>query len=505
MDQDRSDILNERRVWNHLIDGEWQEPVGGEHFDVEEPSTGKVLAHVAAGDKEDVDAAVRSARRAYDEDWRWRSPRERGQILLRAANVIRENCEELAYIETREVGKPLDQSRDADLRTAADTFQYYGGMADKVDGQFILAGAINAYTIPEPYGVVGAIFPFNWPPALLAAKAAPALAAGNTVVLKPPEQAPLAVIRIVELIQDLFPPGVLNVVSGLGPTAGAALASHPMVGKLTFTGSTATGRKILALAAANITPATVELGGKNPLIVFPDADLKVALRGALEGMFFNQGEACTAASRVLLHESIREPFLRRFCDAVRQLRLGDGLDERTEIGPLVTRRQQERVLEFIEIGKREGAQIAAQGDLPTEPNLQGGFFVRPTVFSDVDPEMTIAKEEIFGPVCCTFNFSTYEEAIRIANGTEFGLAAGIFTTNLDTAQRAAREVEAGVVTINNYHRAWLGTPFGGMKNSGYGRELATETIREYLRSKNVRTPSGFGSIPTWRAADRLIV
>jgi acyl-CoA reductase-like NAD-dependent aldehyde dehydrogenase len=494
----------ERNDWHPIINGHKCPPISGDYFDVEEPATGKLLTRVAAGGEADIDKAVRAARSAYDQDWRRRSPRERGRMLLRVAAIIRENIEELARLETREVGKPLDQSRNYDLQGAADTFEYYGGLADKLEGQFILAGPINAFIIPEPYGVIGAILPFNWPPAQLAGKAAPALAAGNTIVVKPPEQAPLTVIRIVELMQGILPPGAINVVPGLGSPAGAALVSHRLLGKISFTGSTMTGRKVLVQAAENITPALVELGGKNPILVFPDADLEIALRGALEGMFFNQGEACTAASRILLHTSICKQFLEKFCVAVDKLNVGDGLDESTEIGPLVTRQQQERVLSLIKIGQREGGRIIAQGRLPEDPRLKEGFFVPPTVFDEVQPEMQIAREEIFGPVCCIFNFSTYDEAIRIANDSEFGLAAGIFTTNLDTAQRAMRDVEAGVVTINNYFRGWLGTPFGGMKNSGFGREYGIETMREYVRSKNVRATSGFGTIPRWRAVERLL-
>jgi acyl-CoA reductase-like NAD-dependent aldehyde dehydrogenase len=486
------------------ITGPWSSGRDADTFDVHEPATGEVLARVHGGGAAEVDAAVRRARRAYDEDWRYRTARERGRLLLRAAALVREHADEIAELEAREVGKPLEIARSYDLQVCGDSFEFFGGLADKLHGEFIPLGPIDAHVIPEPYGVIGGIIPFNWPPVHTAAKTAPALAAGNTIVLKPPEQSPLALLRIVELLAEVFPPGVVEVVPGTGPEAGAALAAHPLLGKLSFTGSPSTARAVLKGTAENLTPALLELGGKSPLIVFDDADLDLALRGAIEGMFFNQGEACTASSRILVHESHLEVFTQRFCAAVRRLKLGDPLDPGTHIGPMVTRQQQERVLAYVATGVEEGAQVVAEGTLPDDERLRGGYFVAPTVFADVKPEMRIAQEEIFGPVVVLLPFATYDEAIEVANGTDFGLFAAAYTRDMATAQRASRDLDTGVVLINNYSRALLGTPFGGTKASGYGREHAVETIREFVRSKSVRTPSGLGEVPRWSAVDAVL-
>jgi acyl-CoA reductase-like NAD-dependent aldehyde dehydrogenase len=493
-----------RNEWNHIIEGSWVHPDDNQYFDVFEPATGMVFARAANGNEADIDKAVSSAKKAFNKDWRWRAPRERGELLFRAADIIQKNIDELAWIETREVGKPILQSRNADLKACIDTFRYFGGLADKLTGEVIPAGPITAYTFPEPYGVIAVILPFNWPPSLLATKIAPALAAGNTVVVKTPEQAPICVLRIVELLQSIFPASVINAVSGMGAVVGKALVTHPGIGKVTFTGSTNTGRKILKDLAENIIPSTMELGGKNPLLVFEDADLNVAVKGALEGMFFNQGEACTSSSRILLHESISEAFLEIFCKGVENIRVGDGLDESTEMGALITKTDKERVMAIIEKGKLEGGRIRAQSSIPSEPNLKNGYFVPATIFDRVTSDMDIVRNEIFGPVCTVQTFNTYEKAILMANDTEYGLAAGIFSKNLDTIMRASREIEAGVITVNNYHRAWLGTPFGGMKKSGFGRELALESLKDFVRTKNIRIPSGFGEVPHWSVVDRLV-
>jgi acyl-CoA reductase-like NAD-dependent aldehyde dehydrogenase len=490
--------MADRQVWESLIAGAWRPSSSGETFEVHEPATGEVIAEAASCTEEDVDLAVASARRAYEEDWRWRTPRERGQLLLKVAELVREHADELARMETREMGKPLEQSRMFDVRFAGDVTEYFGGLADKLVGDFIPQGPVAAYTIPEPYGVIGAIIPFNWPPIHICGKAAPALAAGNTIVIKPAEQAPMTAIRLVELMNEILPPGVVNIVPGLGP-AGAALVSHPGVGKVSFTGSTATGRAVMRSAADNLTPTIMELGGKNPFIVFGDADLDLAVKGAIEGMYFNQGEACTAASRTLLHHSIKDAFMEQFCPAVERLVVGDGLDERTQVGPMVTKQQQQRVLDYVKIGEEEGAKVVAKGKLPDDPRLQNGYFVPPMVFDGVKTSMRIAQEEIFGPVATVLTFSDYDEAIAIANDTEFGLVAGVYTGDMATANRAARQIDAGIVFINNYNRAFLGTPFGGMKGSGHGREHGLETILDFVTTKSVRMPSGLGEIPTWSA------
>ena len=492
----------DRKDWQIIIDGKPTSSQGQNWFEVQEPATGETIARVPDSTEGDVDAAVRSARRAYDEGWRYRSARERGKLLFEVAEVLRRHADELARLETRENGKPVRDSRNFDVNFAIAGFEYFAGLADKLEGEFLLQGPTNAQVVPEPYGVIGAILPFNWPPIHLAGKTAPALATGNTVVLKPGEQAPLTALRMIELMQDVLPPGVVNSVTGRA--AGAALAGHPGVGRVTFTGASRTGKAVMHSAADNLTEVTMELGGKNPLIVFEDADLDAALRGAIEGMFFNQGEACTSTSRLLLHASVHDRFLERFCAAAEGLIVGNGVEEATEIGPMVDRAQQERVLDYIEIGKQDGARIVAQGRIPDDPRLKNGFWVAPTVFAGVTETMRIAREEIFGPVCSVMRFESYEEAIRIANGTEYGLTAAIYTRDQDRASRATRDIEAGIVFVNNYFRGTLlGSPFGGMKASGFGREWAPETLREFVRSKNVRTPSGLSRIPAWAPVDRL--
>ncbi|MFJ8025730.1 aldehyde dehydrogenase family protein [Streptomyces sp. NPDC096311] len=493
----------DRTDWQILIDGTRTNSQSQRWFEVQDPATGEAIARVPDCTAGEVDAAVRAARRAYEGGWRYRSARERGQLLFSVADVIRRHADELAWLETREVGKPLRDSRNFDVAVSIALFEYFGGLADKVDGEFLLQGPTNAQVVPEPYGVVGAILPFNWPPIHLAGKIAPALATGNTIVLKPGEQAPLVALRMIELMQEVLPSGVVNSVTGRA--AGPALAGHPMVGRLTFTGASETGKAVMRSAADNLTMVTMELGGKNPLIVFEDADLDDALRGAIEGMYFNQGEACTSTSRLLLHASVHDRFLERFCAATEGLHVGDGLDEATDIGPMVDRAQQERVLSYIEIGQQEGARVAARGRVPDDPKFRNGFWVAPTVFTGVTEKMRIAQEEIFGPVCSVMRFESYEEAIRIANSTDYGLTAAVYTRDQEQASRAARDIEAGIVFVNNYFRgSLLGSPFGGMKASGFGRENAKEALREFVRSKNVRMPSGFGQTPAWAPVDRLV-
>jgi acyl-CoA reductase-like NAD-dependent aldehyde dehydrogenase len=487
------------RAWGNLVAGSWREAGDGATLEVHEPATGDPLGSVPDSTPEDVGEAVEGARRAYHDEWRHRSARERGQCLLRIANAVRDAAGELATLEARDVGKPIEVARTYDVPAAADTFEYFGGLADKVSGEYFAQGPINTHTVMEPVGVVGAILPFNWPPVHVAGKAGPALAAGNTVVLKTAEQAPLSALRIVELMQSFLPPGVVSVVSGRG-AAGAALAAHPGIGALSFTGSTRTGRAVLHGLADNLTPALLELGGKNPLVVFADADLELALRGAVEGMFFNQGEACSAASRIVVHEAIADRFLGRFAPAVANLAVGDPLAGETAIGPMVSAEQRARVLDYVELGKAEGAQIIAEGRLPEDVALRNGYFVAPVVFDRVDPGMRIVQEEIFGPVCVVQRFSTYDEAIELANGTEFGLIAAVYSEDPGTLARASQDLEAGVVMLNNYSRAFLGSPFGGMKASGYGREHAQETVRAFMRAKSVRTVSGRGHPSIWPPA-----
>jgi acyl-CoA reductase-like NAD-dependent aldehyde dehydrogenase len=483
-----------------FVDGSWIEPGGAEPFAVVEPATGEELAWVAASGQAEVDAAVAGAGRRFAEDWRWRSPRERGALMREVAARIRENVDELAELEAREVGKPRRDALRFDVSFSHTAFDYFAGLADTLHGEILDQGPIEARVVYEPYGVVAAILPFNWPPIHFSKKCAPALAAGNTVVIKPGEQAPLSILRLVEIANEVLPPGVINAVSGV--EAGVALSSHPGVSRITFTGSTATGRKVLASAAENLAFSTMELGGKNALLVLADADLDVALDVAVEGMYYNQGEACTSTARILVHDSIHDEFLDRFARATERLVVGDPLDPATDIGPMVDARQRDRVLDYLRIGLDEGARLVTQGAVPDAERLRDGFWVAPTVFADVTPRMRIAQEEIFGPIACLIRVADDDEAVAIANDTEYGLTAAICTRDEARAARLALRLEAGMVFVNNYmRRAFLGSPFGGVKGSGFGRENAAETLYEFVRSKNIRFPSGRGPIPTWPPRD----
>ena len=490
------------------LKGAWSSGRAEDAFNVFDPTTGEVIATVEGGGAAEVDAAVRRARTTSENGWRDVPARQRGRLLLDCARVIREQADDLAALETREMGKPYRQSRPFDVEFCISSFEFYAGLADKVPGHAVDLGPVAAHTVHEPYGVVGGIIPFNWPPIHTAAKTAPALAAGNVVVLKPPEQDPLTIMRIVELLEDVLPPDVVQVVPGRGPEAGTALAGHPLVERLSFTGSTATGRAVLKLAADSLTPATVELGGKNPMLVFADADLDAAVRGAVEGAFFNQGEACTAASRLLVESTVHDEFVARLGAAVARLRVGEGRDPASHVGPLISAAQCRRVQGYIDQAITEGATVAARAPLPSDPRLAGGFWVAPTLFIDVTPEMTIAREEVFGPVTAVLRFEAgadaEAEAVALANDTPYGLVAAVYTADSARARRLARRIDAGVVMINNYNRAFLGTPFGGFGDSGYGREHAIESFLEFTRSKSIREPSGLGRIPEWDALDEVV-
>lgn len=485
----------DRQRWGAFIGGAWTETEGRESFEVLDPATGAPLAEVVAGDAELADQAVQAARAALPA-WRALSPRERGVYLRKVAERIREHLDELATLETRENGKPRRDALLNDVTFSHSAFDYFAGLADTLPGEIIDQGPIEARIVYEPYGVVACILPFNWPPIHLAKKAAPALITGNTVIIKPGEQCPLTVLRLVEIANEVLPPGVLNAVPGIA--AGAALASHPRVERISFTGATATGRKVLQSASENLTYATMELGGKNALIVLPDADLDQALDVAIEGMFYNKSEACTSTARILVHDSIHDAFLEKFTAAALALRVGDGLDAATDVGPLVDGRQRDRVLGFLQTALDEGARLVAQGEIPTDEAYRDGFWVAPTVLADVAPDSTVGQEEIFGPVALFMRYSTIDEAIEIANGTAYGLTTALCTRDEAEAWRIAQRLEVGMVFVNNYmRRSFLGSPFGGMKGSGFGRENAVETLHEFVRSKNVRFPSGRGVIPVW--------
>jgi betaine-aldehyde dehydrogenase len=484
----------------------WSSASANDQFVVENPATGERVAVVQGAGPDQVDQAVRAAHAAHL-DWKERPPRQRGRYLRKAAEVIRAHADEIAALESLEMGKPITQSRQFDVEAAISIFEYFGSLVEVLPSQARDYGPVFDVTTLEPFGVIAGIVPFNWPPIHTAGKTAPALAVGNAIVLKPPEQTPSVVLRMVELIQSVLPSDLakdlVQVVPGAG-TVGAALAGHPLVGKVSFTGSPQTGSAVLRTAADNLTPTLMELGGKNPLLVFDDADLQDALVAAIDGGFFNQGEACTASSRILVQDTIFAEFESRLATAVSRLRVGDGADPATDVGPLVTAAQQKRVLDYLDIGVAEGARIAAQAPLPSDPRLANGFYVPPTLLTDVTPDMRVATEEIFGPVVTLIPFSGEDEAVRIANGTQFGLVAAVFTQDSDRILRVGRQIRAGTVFVNNYVRVAVGTGFGGIGHSGFGREHAQETLAEYGYHKTVRLAHRRDELPRWAAADRVL-
>jgi len=471
-------------------------------FQVENPATGELIANVQGASPKEVDAAVATADAAWRNTWRWTSAKERSRLLLECARLLRDNADELAEIESEEIGKPFTQARMVDIEACIGSFEMFAGLIPSLPSEVQETGPIVGISTLDPFGVVGGIIPFNWPPIHAAGKTAPALAVGNTVVLKPPEQGPFTIMRIAELLDEVLPQGVLTVVPGLGG-CGEALAGHPLVRMVSFTGAPTTGMSVIRTAAKNLTPTVMELGGKNALIIFEDADLDLAVRGAIEGAFFNQGEACTAASRILVHATLHDEVVDSLAKAVSRLRVGDPADRSIHVGPLVTDKQRRLVQEYIEIGVAEGARIAARAELPTEERLAGGFWVAPTLFVDVHPHMRIAREEIFGPVTAVIPFNNDEEAIEIANATDFGLIAGIYSRDFERAWKVSRMIDVGVVLVNNYNRNFYGTPFGGGKHSGYGREHAKETLRSFGRTKTFRISTGSGSFPSWFAVEEV--
>ncbi|MGV9803205.1 aldehyde dehydrogenase family protein [Mycobacterium sp. NPDC003449] len=485
-----------------LVTTRWSSDRDEDVVPVDNPATGEVFARVQGGGADQVDAAIATARAAQP-GWAARTPRERGRYLLQVAEALRTHADAIAALESREMGKPVSQARRFDLETCIGVFEYFGKMVEALPHHVNDQGYVLDVSMLEPYGVVGAILPFNWPPIHTAGKSAPALAVGNAIVIKPPEQCPQTVMRILEIVRSVIPDDVVHVVPG-GAAAGAALTSHPGIDKISFTGSPVTGQHVLRAAADNLTPTLMELGGKNAIVVFDDADLNLAVAGAIEGGYFNQGEACTAASRVIVHRDVYEEFIDTFARAVKNLQVGDGADPHTHVGPLVSPVQQRKVLEYIKIGKDEGAHVVATAPVPADPALSGGYFVEPTLFADVTPSMRIATEEIFGPVVVVIPFEDESEAVAIANGTEFGLVGAIYTANSERQMRVARRLAAGMVFINNYNRMVVGMPFGGIKSSGYGREHSAETLQEYGYTKTMRMRSGTCDVPVWDAVTEVL-
>jgi aldehyde dehydrogenase (NAD+) len=453
------------------------------------PANREIIGSVPDSGPDDVNAAVAAARASFeDKRWRGLDPSRRERILWEIGEGLLRHRDELARIITQETGKTLREAAGADVNPAADCFRYYAGWVRKIYGETMPADPryLN-YTLREPVGVVGAIVPWNFPLAIASWKVAPALACGCSVVLKPSELTPLNAVRLAEICaQAGLPEGVLNVVTGYGETAGEALALHEDVDKISFTGSIATARKLVANASvSNLKRLSLELGGKSPCIVFPDADLDAAVKAALWGFIGNKGEMCTAASRLLLHADIHEAFLQQLVARIQKVRLGNPLEPATMMGPQISGRQMDRVLDLIESGKREGARVLTGGERDTEGEKANGFFVKPTIFSEVRSEMKIAQEEVFGPVQVAIRFRDEAEAIRIANGTVYGLAAAVWTRDIQRAHRIAGELKAGTVWINGYNIFDSGSPFGGYKQSGYGRDLGAEAIEQYTNVKSV--------------------
>jgi aldehyde dehydrogenase (NAD+) len=471
-----------------LIDGKRVPAVSGRYFETLNPATEEVLASVAEAGAEDVDAAVRSARAAFEGPWGEMRAADRGHALLRLAGLIREHQNELIELESLDSGKPVSAVRRQDLPAVRDTLTYYAGWADKINGQVIPARTdALTYTVREPMGVVGAIVPWNFPLMIGMWKIAPALACGCTVVLKPAELTPLTALRIGELALEAdFPPGVLNVVPGFGKTAGAALVDHPDVDKVTFTGSPAVGRQILRAAAGNLKRVTLELGGKSANIIFPDADLGAAVKAAAAGIFFNSGQVCSAGSRILVHEAVYEEVVERLVARARSIRLGDPRESTTSMGPLVSAGQMKRVLDYIDVGRREGARLACGG----ARHGSSGYFVSPTVFTDVEHGMRISQEEIFGPVASVIRFKDDEEAIRMANGTSYSLAAGVWSADIARVHRFARRLKAGTVWVNTFGPTDVRLPWGGARDSGFGREHGEMAIENFTESKVVWINTG---------------
>ncbi|MDX6458938.1 MAG: aldehyde dehydrogenase [Acidobacteriaceae bacterium] len=467
-----------------LINNRWVPSESGKTFATINPSTGEEICQVAEADAADVDKAVKAARAAFEGPWRKLRASERGRLLYRLADLIEANADELARLETLDNGKPLSIAKAVDVAKTVACYRYFAGWADKVQGKTIpIDGDFFCYTRHEPIGVVGQIIPWNYPMLMQSWKLAPALATGNTVVMKPAEQTPLSALRIGELLLEAgYPEGVVNILPGFGPTAGAALARHMDVDKVAFTGSTEVGRLIMTAAAqSNLKRVSLELGGKSPNIIFADTDLDAAVEGAHVGIFVNQGQSCCAGSRVFVEEKIYQQFVEKSVARAAKRRVGDPLDPTTDQGPQVDQSQFDRIMGYIESGRTEGATLACGG----ERVGNRGYFIRPTVFADVQDDMTIAREEIFGPVMSVIAFNNVDEAIARANNTDYGLAAGVWTSDIKKAHAVANGVRAGTVWVNCYHVLDTRAPFGGFKQSGMGRELGEYALHEYTEVKTV--------------------
>ncbi|MGB8955694.1 MAG: aldehyde dehydrogenase family protein [Tumebacillaceae bacterium] len=483
------DFVKSKTVKKMFIGGQFVEAASGKTFSTYNPATNEILAYVAEGDKEDIDRAVAAARHAFEEGpWSSMLPQERARLIYTLADLIERDADVFAEIESLDNGKPISESRGFDVPMTVEHFRYYAGWATKITGDVLPVNVpnIHNYVRREPLGVVGQIIPWNFPLLMAAWKLGAALATGCTIVLKPAEQTPLSALYLAKLFQEAgFPDGVVNVVPGFGETAGKSLATHPDVDKIAFTGSTEVGKLIMGYAGQNLKRVTLELGGKSPNIVFPDADFTRAVPGAMQAIFFNQGQVCSAGSRLYIHKSQYDNVLSDMVNyAGTQVRQGHGLDPRTSMGPLVSEEQVARVTSYIERGLEQGAKVAVGGERAAG-DLANGYFVKPTVFYDVHDEMAIAQEEIFGPVVAAMPFDDIDDVIKRANLSTYGLAAGVWTQNMNTAFTVAHKLKAGSVWINCYNMFDAASPFGGYKQSGIGREMGEYALENYTQIKSV--------------------
>lgn len=477
-----------------FVNGNFEKSSSGKTFNVINPATGEILAHAQEGNKADIDKAVKSAREAF-KVWSEMPGAVRGALLNKFADLLENKKEEFAKLDTLNTGKPLVESLFVDIPMAIDCFRFYAGVSRLIRGETIpVPSGQFVYTLKEPIGVVGQIIPWNFPTLMASWKLAPALAAGNTIVLKPAEQTPLTALKLAELFNEAgFPPGVVNIVTGFGEGAGSSLTEHPDVDKIAFTGETKTGRIIMETASKTLKRVSLELGGKAPNIVFEDADLDAAVKGSLFAVYLNQGQACVSGSRLYVQETIYDQFIEKLVEGAKKIRIGDPLEMTTQIGALTSKEQFDKVTSYIEIGIKEGAKLLVGGD-KTSDDLSKGFFINPTIFA-AENDMRIAQEEIFGPVLTVVKFKDIDDVVEKANDNIYGLAAALWTKNVQTAHTVARKIRSGTVWVNTYNFLYNEAPFGGYKSSGFGRELGLQALDLYTETKTVCVD--LGQTPNW--------